>query len=245
MRRRSDWRHVRLLWLLVTCVLSLLAASVAAADELRPFTATYDWIWKGMTVAETTVKLEKNADGTWTYSSNSSPRGIGKLAPQRPKTVSVLKVTAHGVQPLSYKGDDGTGSSAKAVDVTYDWNARHIAGVYEGAIVDLALKPDVQDDSSVQIALMAALLQGRTPDRFAVLDKNNVREYQYRKEGEETLKTAIGEVPTVIFASQRANSPHVNRYWLAPDRGYIPMRVQQKRGDDVQWTMEIRSLERQ
>ena len=93
--------------------------------------------------------------------------------------------------------------------------------------------------------MMVALLQGRTPERFSVLDKNSVREYQYRKVGEETLKTAIGEVPTVIFASQRANSPRVNRYWLAPDRGYIPMRVQQKRGDDVEWTMEIRSLKRQ
>jgi hypothetical protein len=218
---------------------------VAAADELRPFKATYDWIWHGMTVAETTVRLEKNADGSWTYTSNSSPRGIGKLAPQRPKTVSMLKVTDHGVQPLSYKGDDGTGSNKNSVDVSYDWNTHHIAGVYEGSVVDLPLMPDVQDDSSVQIALMAALLRGRTPDRFSVLDKNRVREYQYRKEGEETLTTALGDVPTVIYASQRANSPHVNRYWLAPDRGYIPMRVQQKRGDDVQWTMEIRSLERQ
>ena len=243
MRQRSDWRDARPLWLLVSGIVSLLAASVAAADELRPFEATYAWIWHGMTVAETTVRLEKS-DDTWTYSSKSSPRGIGKLAPQRPKTVSVLKVTDQGVRPLSYQGDDGTGSSDRKANVTYDWEARHISGVYEGAVVNLPLTPDVQDDASVQIALMVALLRGSMPDRFGVLDKNSVREYQYRKEGDETLKTAIGDVPTVIFASQRANSPRVNRYWLAPDRGFIPMRVEQKRGDEVQWTMEIRSLKR-
>jgi hypothetical protein len=52
-------------------------------------------------------------------------------------------------------------------------------------------------------------------------------------------------VATVIYRSQRANSPRFNRYWCAPDRGYIPMRVQQKRGDEVQWTMEIESVKRQ
>jgi len=243
-QQRSDRRDARLRWLILACVLSLAAARVAAADELRPFEATYDWIWRGMTVAETTVKLEKT-DGTWAYTSRSSPRGIGKLAPQRPKTRSELKVTDEGVRPLTYQGDDGTDSTKRTINVTYNWDTHQISGIYEDTAVSLPLTPDVQDDSSVQIAMMVALLQGRTPERFSVLDKNSVREYQYRKVGEETLKTAIGEVPTVIFASQRANSPRVNRYWLAPDRGYIPMRVQQKRGDDVEWTMEIRSLKRQ
>jgi hypothetical protein len=72
-----------------------------------------------------------------------------------------------------------------------------------------------------------------------------VREYSYVREGEETLKTPFGEVATVIYRSHRANSPHVNRYWCAPGRGYIPIRVQQKRGDEVQWTMEIQSLSRE
>jgi len=92
---------------------------------------------------------------------------------------------------------------------------------------------------------MVELLRGRTPERFELLDKNSVREYSYVREGKETLKTPFGDVPTVIYRSHRANSPHVNRYWCAPGRGYIPIRVEQKRGDDVQWTMEIRSLRRE
>jgi hypothetical protein len=235
---------VRLRWLLLAAALSLLAMNVAAADQLEPFIATYNWIWNGMTVAETTVKLTRGDDGTWTYTSNSSPRGIGKLMPQRPRTVSVLKVTDAGVRPLSYKGDDGTGSDGRKIDITYDWNAHRVTGVYEGTPVDLPLTAEVQDDSSVQIALMVELLRGRTPERFSVIDKNSVREYRYQREGEEILKTPLGEIATVIFSSQRANSPRVNRYWLAPDRGYLPMRVQQKRGDEVQWTMEIQSRKR-
>jgi Protein of unknown function (DUF3108) len=225
-------------------LLLLSAMSVAAAGELRPFEASYNWIWRGMGVASTTLKLEKTGD-TWTYTSKSEPRGIGRMLSQRPKTVSVLRVTADGLQPLSYQGDDGTSSTKRTIDVKYDWEKHRITGVYEQTPVDLPLTPGVQDDSSVQVAMMVELLAGRTPERFSLLDKNSVREYIYTREGEEKLQTELGPVQTVIYRSQRKNSPHVNRYWCAPERGYIPMRVEQKRGDEVQWAMEIQSLKRQ
>ncbi len=229
---------------LAAALSALLMSATAGADELQPFEASYTWIWHGMTVAESRLKLERTGD-TWTYSSTSEPRGLGRLLSERPKTVSVLKVTAANVEPLSYKGDDGTGSTRRKVDVEYDWEKRRVTGVYEDAPVDLPLTPGVQDEASVQVALMVELLRGRTPERFELLDKNSVREYSYVREGKETLKTPFGDVPTVIYRSHRADSPHVNRYWCAPGRGYIPIRVEQKRGDDVQWIMEIRSLKRE
>ena len=231
----------------VLCILLLgavLRAPAASADELKPFAATYNWIWNGMAVASTTVKLEKSGGDTWTYTSRSEPRGIGKLMPQRPTTVSVLRVTPQGLEPLSYKGDDGTSSDKRTIDVKYDWQTHRVTGVYEQTPVDLPLTADVQDDSSVQVALMASLLRGQTPDHFSVLDKNSVREYRYAREGEETVKTPFGDVKTVIYSSRRANSPRVNRYWCAPERGFIPLRVQQNKDKDVEWAMEIQSLTR-
>jgi len=216
---------------------------LASADELRPFEASYNWIWHGMSVASTDLKLEKTGD-TWTYTSKSEPRGIGRLLSQRPRTVSVLRVTPNGLEPLSYKGDDGTSSDKRSVNVKYDWDQHRVTGVYEQTPVDLPLTPGVQDDSSVQVAMMVELLAGRTPERFSLLDKNSVRDYLYKREGEATLQTPLGAVATVIYSSQRKNSPRVNRYWCAPERGYIPMRVEQKRGDEVEWAMEIQSLKR-
>ena len=154
-------------------------------------------------------------------------------------------MTAAGVEPLSYKGDDGTSSTKRKVEVEYDWERQRVTGVYEDTPVDLPLSPGVQDEASAQIALMVELLHGRTPEHFSLLDKNRVRAYRYTRDGEETLPTPFGDVATVIYRSQRAASPHVNRYWCAPGRGYIPLRVQQKRGEEVQWTMEIQSLRRE
>jgi len=226
---------------LAACCAGLAAG--AGADELKPFTASYSWTWHGMNVAVTTVRLEQHGDH-WQYSSQSAASGIGRMLSLAPKTVSVLQISGADVQPLSYQGDDGSGSDKRTVNVTYDWQHQRVTGVYEDTPVDLALTPGVQDDSSIQIALMAALLHGRTPDHFTVLDKNAVRAYQYRREGEATLHTPLGDVATVIYSSARANSPRVNRYWCAPSRGFIPLRVQQKRGDEVEWTMDIESLTR-
>ena len=64
----------------------------SVADELKPFDASYEWSWHGMTVAVSSVKLEKSGD-TWTYTSNSEPRGLGKMFSERPHMVSVLKMT--------------------------------------------------------------------------------------------------------------------------------------------------------
>src|SRR2546421_7435468 len=41
------------------------------------------------------------------------------------------------------------------------------------APVDLPLTPGVQDEASVQVALMVELLRGRTPERFELLDKRS------------------------------------------------------------------------
>jgi Protein of unknown function (DUF3108) len=226
------------------CALGLIAlAASAATDELKPFEASYTWIWHGMAVAVSTLKLQKQQD-TWVYASRSDPRGIGRMFSERPTQQSILRVTETGVRPLAYKADDGTSSTKRDADVQFDWDHNRVSGVYEDARVDMPLQPGTQDDLSVQIALMVELLAGRTPDQFLMIDKNTVREYRYTREGEASLATPFGKVDTVIYRSQKKGSPRVTRFWCAPSRGYIPMRVEQTKGDDVQWTMQILSLKR-
>jgi hypothetical protein len=220
-----------------------LAAPAVRADDLKPYQASYRGIWHGMTVAVSDLKLEQTGD-TWTYTSESSPRGLGRLAAGvfPPHQVSVVRVTSSGVQPLSYKSEGG--ESSKSVDLTYDWAAQRVTGTYEGAEVNLPLTPDTRDDASVQLALTVELLAGRTPSSFRIIDGNGTRQYHFARDGEATLQTPMGAIATVVYRSQKAGSPRITRFWCAPGRGYIPIKVEQTRGDDVQWTMEIESLSR-
>jgi hypothetical protein len=218
------------------------AAAAASTGRLEAFQAAYGWRWQGATVAISTLKLEHGDADTWIYSSTSEPRGLGRLYPMRPKLRSSLRVTDKGVQPLSFKAEGG-GDNHDA-DVKFDWSAGRVTGVYEGTAVDLPLKPGVQDDLSVQIAMMVELLHGRTPEQLSMLDKNSWREYRYQREGADTIATPLGQINTIIYSSQHPGSPRVTRFWCAPSLGYLPMRVEQKRLDSVEWTMDIRSLKR-
>lgn len=235
--------HSRRVLLLLTLALAAVT-SAARAGELKPYRATYAGIWHGMTVAVSHLDLEHTGD-TWTTSSSSSPRGIGRLASGifPPRQVSVVRVTASGVEPQSFRSAGG--DRERATDLAYDWKAARVTGLYEGTQVDQALAPGVQDDGSVQLALMVELLAGRTPRSFRMIDRNGTREYQFAREGEATLRTPIGAVATVIYRAQKAGSPRITRFWCAPQRGYVPLKVEQTRGDDVQWTMEIQSLTRE
>jgi hypothetical protein len=221
----------------------LFATTLARADELKPFEASYAWSWHGMTVAVSSVKLEHNGD-TWVYSSNSSPRGIGKLFSERPAQKSVLRVVDKGVQPLSYDADDGTPATKRDAHVKFDWENGRVTGVYEDVKVAMPLQPGIQDDLSVHIALMVELLAGREPQQFQMLDQNTVRELHYARAGEEFVTTPLGKIDTIVYAAQKTGSPRIIRFWCAPSRGYIPMRVEQKKGDDVQWTMEVQAVKR-
>lgn len=241
-RARPGPRRARAL---AAALSALLMSATAGADELKPYEASYDGFWHGLTVAVSRLQLER-LDGTWSYSARSEPRGLGRLAYGvfPPRQVSVVRVGDSGVLPQSYTSA-GSGDPAKAVDLKYDWQARRVTGRYEGVAVDRPVTPQVQDDGSVQLALMIELLAGRTPDTFQLIDRNGVREYRFAREGEATLETPMGSIPTVVYSAQKAHSPRVTRFWCAPDRGYIPMKVEQRVGNDVQWTMEIRSLRRE
>ena len=227
------------------CGMLALSASASAAEELKPFEASYNWIWHGMTVANSTLHLEHQEGNKWVYRSRSEPRGIGRLMSERPMQESVLEVTDAGVRPLTYKADDGTSATKRDADVRYDWEHNRVTGVNENAKVDMPMPPGIQDDLSVQIALMVELLRGHTPDKFSLLSGNTVREYRYSRDGEETLTTPIGRVATVIYRSEKQYSPRVTRFWCAPSLGYIPLRVEQKRKDDVEWTMQVQSVKRE
>jgi hypothetical protein len=227
------------LWMLLS---ALLVVGRVRADDLTPFEASYAWSWRGVTVAVSTLKLEQRGSNTWVYSSSSEPRGVGRLYPMRPKLTSVLRVTDRGAEPQSFHAEGGGEDHDAAVD--FNWETGRATGNYEGVTVDLPIKPGVQDDLSVQIELMVDLLRGKAPDTLWMIDKNSVREYHYQREGDATLETPFGQVATVIYSSQHVGSPRTTRFWCAPSKGYLPMRVEQKRIDKVEWTMEIRELKR-
>ena len=239
MSRRFALAALLLSWLGTRAAL----AADAPPPTLQPFSASYTWSWHGMVVAVSHTRLQRLPDGHWLYSSTGEPRGIGHLYPVHPVITSLLSVTSDGVVPLHYKAQGG-GAAQRDADVVFDWQHMRATGVYSGETVDLALKPAVQDDVSVQVAMMVELQRGHTPQQVLEIDRNTIRNYDYRRENSDVpLQTKLGTVQTTVYSSQHPGSPRITRFWCAPDRAFLPMRVEQTRNGNLEWSMEILSLQ--
>ena len=224
----------------------LLLAPLAQADDLQPFQASYTMTYSGLgEVMSSSVTLTQTGPDQWDYKSVGRPHGLASLiAPKEAITESHLHITASGVQPLSYRQDDAAGRDSRAINIQYDWTNNKITGKDSGQNIDMALKPGVQDDSSLQIALMHDLLAGKVPTTVSIYDKSGIRDYQFSQTGNETLHTPMGDIATVIYKSQRATSPRYNLYWCAPSLGFLPLKVEQKRLNDEVWTLTATAAKR-
>jgi hypothetical protein len=224
-------------------LLLALGSTAAPASEtaLRPFTASYSITWHSMSAGSSSLKLEKLPDGRWAYSSQSSAKGLFRLAmPAELSSRSVFRIVDGRILPESFTADDGASSNEKDQRITFDWAAGKVTGVAERRPVDLPTRPGLLDTLSVQVALMHEMLAGRKPERFALVDKDKIKTYNYTVEGEETVRSAIGEYRTVIFRSARPDSKNGTYFWCAPELGYLPLKVERRDGKEVQWSMAVK-----
>ena len=216
--------------ILVSC---LAAGGVGAASPtpLHPFEASYAVVWHGFTAGVSSFALRQESEQEWTYVSRNQPHGLFRLVGKAAWTLtSRMSVRPEGVRPLLYTATDPDDGGA--------------TGFVEGARVDMPLRPGVQDDLSVQIALIYTLSNNQMPTGISMFDVSGIRDYEYTRVGEETLNTPIGEVVTIIYQSRKANSSRSTRFWCAPEFGYVPMQAEQKNKGNVEWTMKLRSLNR-
>jgi hypothetical protein len=228
------------------------AADSSAPGEVmcpQPFKATFAVEWHGMgagtSVLELTSQSENDGAKEYTYTSKNKARGLFRLAvPDTVTQTSHLVIENGEVKPVSYAGDDGSSDTDRDVSLKFDWSAKRITGTAENHPVDLPLEPGVQDGLSVQIALMCELARGHSPASFKLIDKDEVKEYQYTREGEEKLDTSIGKLDTVIYRSQKKGSSRYTRLWIAPSLGYLPVRAEQAKRDKRELQLLIRALTR-
>jgi Protein of unknown function (DUF3108) len=223
----------------------LLPPLAVAAECPQPFKVTFTVEWHGMTAGTSVLELTRKGAAEWTYKSTNNARGFFRIAiPDTITQVSNFKVENGTIVPTSYVGDDGSSDTSKDVSLKFDWDAHKVTGTAENKPVDQPLTSGVQDSLSVQVALMCALAAGNTPTSFRLIDKDEVKEYQYTREGDAKLDTAVGKLDTVVYRSQKSGSNRYTRLWIAPSLGYLPVRAEQAKRDKRELQLTIRAVER-
>lgn len=219
------------------------APQAAQAPGIEPFAAHYVAEWKDIAVGTSDLALERGTEpGSYHYSWTISARGIFRLIYSHDVTQqSWFRIVDEHVRPERYLGEEGSSS----VSFAFDWDARRARGFSEGKPIDLKLKPGAQDLMSIQIEVMLDLKNGDMPATFHIIDKDQMKEFLYTREGAARLRTSIGTLDTVIVASRRnANDSRVLRMWFAPALGYVPVQAERRRDGNLEFAMRIRSLRR-
>lgn len=226
--------------------LALCASSIAHSAECpQPFKVTFAVEWRGMNAGTSTLELTRKSATEFTYQSSNTARGFFRIAvPDTITQTSHFTVENGVVTPLTYVGDDGSPDTSKDVSLKFDWTARKVTGTAENKPVDQPLQPGVQDSLSVQVALMCALAAGDAPKSFLLIDKDEIKEYQYTRDGEENLATSLGKLDTVIYKSQKTGSSRATRLWIAPALGFLPVKAEQSKRGKRELQLTIRSADR-
>ena len=217
------------------------AAQAMPDDQLKPFAAHYIADWKGINVAVSDIDMKPGAAaGEYVYRWSIAARGIFRVVYSDPVIqTSWFKVQGGHVRPEKYRGEEGGAS----VSVEFNWLTKRATGLSEKKPIDLPLEDEAQDLNSIQAEIMLDLRNGDLPKTFQILDKDQLKDFDYVREGTARIRTELGELDTIIVASQRQGNDRVLRMWFAPSLGYIPVQAERTRGGKLEFAMHIKSVE--
>jgi hypothetical protein len=227
---------------LLVCAACANAAADAPGDTgITPFVAHYQADWKGISVGTSDIQLAQGAEpGHYLYTWTITARGIFRVA-YHDDLVQKSWLTAIGdhVRPEKYLGKEG----GSTVELNFDWANKRATGVSETKPVDIALNDGTQDVMSIQVEVMLDLKNGNLPKTFHIIDKDQSKEFNYTQEGSAKIRTALGELDTVIVTSQRVGNNRILRMWFAPSLGFVPVQAERSRDGKVEIAMRIKSLD--
>ncbi len=216
--------------------------AAAAESDPVPFFAQYEAEWRGIPVGVSDLTLKADTTpGRFVYAWRISARGIFRLAYARDVVqTSRFTLDAGHARPDTYRGEEGS----SVVNLEFDWRSRHVRGMSEGKPVDLELEEGTQDLLSIQIEVMQDLKNGNLPKKFRIVDKDEAKEFAYTEEGAARIKTALGNLDTLVVTSSRTGSDRVLRMWFAPSLGMVPVQAERTRAGRAEFAMRIRGLKR-
>jgi hypothetical protein len=213
-----------------------------AEPGIAPFSAQYTADWKGISVGTSGIALKRESEpGRYVYTWTVTARGIFRIAYHDDVVqTSWLSVNSEHVRPEKYLGKEGSSS----VELNFDWLDKRATGQSEGKPVDLKLSEGTQDVMSIQVEVMLDLKNGNLPKTFQIIDKDQLKDFNYTQQGTARIKTAIGELDTVIVSSQRAGNNRILTMWFAPSLGFVPVQAERTRDGKLEIAMRIKSLNR-
>ena len=231
-----------------TLATSLLLTPLAmAADGLpvAPFQARYEVYASGFSIGEAIITLTAAEPGAYQMSSDVRPNGlVAMLASGRIHEQVSGEIRNGAIRPIQYERLLDTGRKSNHMQLRFDWSAAQVQALYNSEQATLPLSPGVVDPLSLQLVVMGDLKRGQAPSQYSLVDKTQIKTYQIRNQGEETLDTPLGPLRTVRINQYTPGKTRMTTFWVAPGKQYLLVRIAQEKDGKEEVRMEIRAVER-
>ena len=226
-------------WLILSA-----AQSYAHAAALQDFTAVYLVEKYNSDVGRTTYQLQHNAADVH-FSMRTELTGfIALFRKDRIEEDSWLKLVNGELQLQRYSYRHKNSKKNRDTQLSIQWSADTGTGVasgnHAGKAISFNVDERVSDALSFQLSLMQDAPQEHQLLDYAVLNKDELKQYTFRRAGSETLTIRGREVTTLIV--ERQSGERTTRLWLAPEYQHTPVKIELVEDDESDTVMRIDAL---
>jgi len=169
------------------------------------------------------MEIKHNKKGS-SYVINSEAQATGVFKIVEPSSLvrhSEGILTKQGLRPLRAYERHG---KKEPNSVTFDWENMHVTLKHKGEEIKEKLPAGAMDRLSMSYSFIFVPPPKGSLDRH-VAHNDQIRLSQY-KITEEHLKTALGELNTIVITRQEEKGSKLKRkIWLAPDYHMVPVRI--------------------
>ncbi|MEX0605179.1 DUF3108 domain-containing protein [Marinobacter sp.] len=195
---------------------------------------------KGVAINGSAVRsLEPQSDGTWLYRFD-----VDSFIADIEESLS-FRWENNQVIPLHYRYKlSGFMIRNRERSIEFNQEAQTVSGHFEGDKFRMDLKKNALDPLGYQLQLMLDLKAGRRELTYSVTDEGDYDEHRFAVLGEESLKTALGELNTIKAEKVRdSDSKRETLMWFAPELDYLLVRLVQVESDGTRYEIEIKEAD--
>jgi hypothetical protein len=229
-------------WLLLLTTLLGAAAAHAAEPQLPELNLKYAVTWRGMGLGNAIIALKPH-DGAdcYRYESLTEPSGIVRMFYGKPREISDFCVKGGKVVPRRF--EFVSPKAGESFTLEFDAARGKVRG---GEKEEREIPANAQDRFAMQQAVRLWVLEhlksepGVETFDIAMVDARRVRKYRFAITGRETVEVPAGRFEGAVLVQRIDDKKKTTKFWLAPSRDYMPVKVEQVRQGAVELRMVLR-----
>ena len=218
--------HLSIIALIASVVFGLAYGMLAYSEqqsnrylELKPYSLNYTADLGGMKIeANHQLKFENGR-----YSLTAKAKNfLGTI-----NEFSSFKISQHGdVIPIEYSKRQKTLMGSRSESQQFDWSDKTLLYASKDQSGKIDLSPGQFDRISLNQQLRIDVASGKEKFAYTVIRKGQLKQYQYRVLGHETVTTSNGSFNSLIVERLGNNTSKKAKIWFATDWDFIILKME-------------------